>query len=65
MRRKHMQSKQTHTNTPRHDDPCDDWMPIGKLAQRIIDEYEPYHDHDPFEDEAFARTFSRFARAKS
>lgn len=31
-----MHTRQTHANTTRHDDPCDDWQPIGDYVRTLM-----------------------------
>ena len=67
-----MHTRQTHANTTRHDDPCDDWQPIGdyvrslmaqaaeKQAQRERD-IEEFCGFEPASDTAdFIMTYTRF-----
>ena len=31
-----MHTRQTHANTTRHDDPCDEWKPIGSFVRELV-----------------------------
>jgi|TARA_B110000046_G_scaffold145648_1_gene152830 hypothetical protein len=67
-----MQPRQTHANTNRHDDPCDDWQPIGdyvrlvmaraaeKQAQRERDLLEFCALEDASDNDDFIMTYTRF-----
>jgi len=54
-------SHQSHALTPDHmDDPCDDWLPIGRAMHRVIESGEPHEDDASDDDLLFVRTFVRF-----
>lgn len=62
-----MQSKQSHANTPRHDDPCDDWKPIGDYiraevarVRKAIDAQRQLEDEFCDADAAYVLTYTRF-----
>ena len=33
-------TRQTHANTPRHEDPCDDWQTIGTYIRAEVERVE-------------------------
>lgn len=65
-------TRQIHANTPRHDDPCDNWQPIGDYVRELVAKQEAkrrqrIRDIEEFcgfepegDDDRFVATFTRF-----